>query len=964
MTELMEAFVQYLKQYINVLTRGRQEFFLSFSDMEEEILQQLDREAFPEYCVVIVDQNDYSQAVRLRNDETVTKIVLLSGEGVKQIDSLKDFNEFSILPDDREVFWECIQKAFGVRPGEKMKAFLNTVLEETEVSFWTLFQYLNAGISKGSFQCHNMNRTLSALGIWNSREEKWLTKGKIRKMIRASRESVVESRLTKALMDNRIKKWVRTISPRLAKGDIQGILDKVPYEDVAEHLKGEVKSTVMDLPEAGNNASEEAVYRYSYEYKIKEQVDESIEQIEEEWLSGRDQDEELDLDWNLYRPVEGQEAYREQIALLEQQIAKMNLPSGKISQILEKLNTFKRLFEEVYKELLRCTPICLHTFCQKALPYTQAYFELLACLLTDEMIRSDLMNSGIVSGLEGLLCEQGEDRVKMPFYHPVSALHYMALQKMYEYILKQPAEEIADLKKQTLLALTEKLEMQFPVDFLCLNKRLYALDQTSLWEKGTVEFTDAGEEVVYSTVDFRVIHKQIVDYLVKHSVSTEITIALVEISDMNGLPQLVDKIRQMAATERYNIGRVDFLILSSKEELLKRQLSQMWDTIGTDDIVHFRFGRNHYYSGNGYEVKAVIDAADMVILADSSMLYYAPHLQKLKEGANSMRNRLKQFYAAGQVADYFNYGFSDIMTLWDTLQHAEQSREEGFWYWKSREIDSTVLAYINQAVEEDPDLTIVALCSNGGILNEIYKTKYLHAHRCKYNGKTITILNFAKGNHSCRLPLWGEAEISYSFKDFYDTYLDISDIQKKISPEFSDLFIKLYWEEDGFHSLCTAYVEDIEEKDSEWEEKCEKWLEWQLGDFPGEKNILSDYLSELWVSYWSEGARSITAALMVRRFYGGGRIETAYEQKENSAIQKEQLAEDDCMEAVKIQELFNFVTEKAVIDPQSVREFTDKYETDMLDRIIECDTDSRLLEEAQRDKLLKIQQKVKGEKES
>ena len=127
------------------------------------------------------------------------------------------------------------------------------------------------------------------------------------------------------------------------------------------------------------------------------------------------------------------------------------------------------------------------------------------------------------------------------------------------------------------------LSMQFPIEFISGNNRLYALDYTTVWNKGKVEFTDARAEVTYSALDFRVIEKQITGYLSRNPLATEITIALVEISNLNGLPQTVEKILHMSRMDRYNIGRVNFWILSSKEELLKKQLSQMWDTLGTEE---------------------------------------------------------------------------------------------------------------------------------------------------------------------------------------------------------------------------------------------------------------------------------------------------------------------------------------------------------------------------------------------
>lgn len=961
MNELQNMLIEYLKQYVKLLTSGRQEFFLSLCDIEEEPLGELNGVIFDEYVTIIVDKSDYSEAVRVRNDIEIKKIVLLSGEGVKQIDSLKDFNEYSIMSNDKDVFWTCVQKAFKVKIHKEVIDCLNIILDEGEVPFWEFFKYLYAGIEAGEIVPQKLNRNLSCLGIWSSTEKKALTKGKIRRMIRYSKDVLIERRLTKALMENRIKKWERTISGNLAKGDIQAILDKVPYEDIKDYLKGPTRNNEIELPTADDTVEEERGYACSYEYAIKEHIRLSIEDIENGWLEEKERDIS-ELDWSVYNPIGNEEIHKAQIKEIQDKMKDRNMPESKITQFSEKLSKFYELFQEAYPKMINLTPICLSQFCDMAIPYTQAYFDLLSYVLTDEMTRKWLLNAGIVSRLQCLFCDVEEAKIRMPFYHPVSVMYYIALKKMYEFIIKQEAcDEIADITEQTLLALVKKLSKQFPVEFMRWNGQLYAIDYTTVQDKGIVEFTDAQKEVVYSALDFRVIYKQIVDYIIKHSVCTEITIALVEISDLNGLLQIVEKIRQMSSTDKYNIGRVDFLILSSKEEALKKQLSQMWDIIGTDEIVRFRFGRNNFYDEKGYDIKKIIEAADMTVIADSSTLYYEPRMEPLRQGINPLRNRLTQMNIQEQADNYFNNGYSDIAVLWDTLQHTEDSRDDGFWYWKSKEIDSNVLSYINQAVSEDSHRTIVALSSNDNILNDIYKSNYIQAHRRKYNGKSITIINFDSNNELNSLPIEGNASITYSLTEFYDTSLDIQKVSAFISPEISDIVMTLYLQEGEFHSLCTAYEEETTEEDKKWQEKCEKWLIWQLETFPNSNNILSNYLSELWVNQWSEGARSITAALLVRKLYGGGNIETHYDHKPSCDKPISMSVANDCMEVVKIQEILEFIDKKVAIDSQAMQQFCDRYEPEMLDRIIECDLKENILKEEQRHKLLEIKQKIKGE---
>ena len=226
--DVQHLFVRYLKGYIKELTQGRREFFLSICDIEEDLLNSLNDAISEEYVTIVVNKKDYSKAVRLRNDAEIKKIVLLSGEGVQQIDSLKDFNEYSVCADDRNIFWPCIEDAFQIEISEEIRDFLDILLREGSASFLEFFRYLYSCIDARQIKVQKLNRNLSNLGIWYSDEKKVLTKGRIRSMIKKSKEDVVERQLTRALMSGRTEAWGRwkgAIENNLAKGEIKKIIE-------------------------------------------------------------------------------------------------------------------------------------------------------------------------------------------------------------------------------------------------------------------------------------------------------------------------------------------------------------------------------------------------------------------------------------------------------------------------------------------------------------------------------------------------------------------------------------------------------------------------------------------------------------------------------------------------------------------------------------------------------------------
>lgn len=974
--EVQSYYVSYIKEYIKLLTGGKEEFFLSLCDIEEELLQQLDVSSLTDYHVVLVDNKDYSEAVRLRNDIRVKRIVLLSGEGIKQIDSLKDFNEYSILSRDRTLLWNCLERIFPVRLKANEKVFFETILSQREISFWDFLQYLcSAGIQEGQIVPRQLNENLSKLGIWKSRSDRILTKAKVRKMIQLSRYGTIENRLTNAVLNNKnIDKLspsdVQLITRSLAREDITRILNNIYYEQVEDSLKYLPRNT----PGSGSapNGTEESPVSetndcFSYEFLLQEHSAMEITALENEWLMEKETEEaSIELNWDkYYTPENDKVKYLRQFETLQQQIKTLNIPPHKINEIIKRLGSLQSAFEDAWDNVIKATPICLDTFCRASEKYMRIYFELLAFLMTDEKIKYAMIETGIIPGLQTLFCEMETGRIEMPFYHPVCVFYYMGIQRMYEYTI-QKQRESDDLKIDVLEALIPKLGMQFPIDFFELDEQDYALDYTTIWKKRNVVFHNMEDGVVYSVLDFRAVQKQIMEYIEAHPFLTEITVALIDISDLGGLLQLIDRIRQVSQGKYCNIGHITFFILSAKEDDLKKALSQIWDTIGTDDIVRFRFDRNNYSCRTQnnkfqYDIQKIVDESDLTIIADGTMLYHEPRMVKIQTGGNMIYNRIAQIDMTEQLDHYFESGRSDIPILWDTLQRIAGSREDGLWTRKSKEIDNRILSFINQTVSQNPDKRIVALSSNEHILSEIFRIDYMHAFRQKYNGKSITIIQFDHANQVHHIPMKGNFEIVYSLNDFYNMTLELENFSQKILPDIHDILLQIYYEDGKYFCNCNIYMEEPDENTDTYQQNCGAFLRWQMSTFLSENNILSLYLYELLINQWSEKAESIPAVLMVESLREGYTIRPCYITKRteetdgNSRIQ----LESDRMEAIKIHEMLLFTRRKEVIDEYTVSQFQEQFDDSLLNRVIKCDNAQPILNTKEKEKLSEIQKRIK-----
>lgn len=972
MMDIYQCFVSYLKEYISILTKGREEFFLSLCDIEEELLQKIQIPNYTEYQTIIVTNKDYSEAVRLRNDVDIKKIVLLSGEGIKQIDSLKDFNEYPLLSGKREVVLECLSKALDVHLERDIEHFLETILEQDEISLWELLKYLLLCVDAHHvIQPIELNRNLPELGIWKSNEQGVLKKFKIRRMIRASKYDIVEKRLTRALMNHEIEKenpgWEKIISKGLYNGDLSGIFKKIDYELMEKYLKNAPKDKGVNAAETDSSAAD-VVYGFSYEYKIRERVKEEISVLEEEWLKERKKDNfdfDFDLKWEDYSwNRDDGSRYREQLEEIKSGIRNKNLPPDKREELIQKVDALEQSFMEAWDGVLDATPICLHTFCKRAEGYTDQYFILLAYILTDEKVRYFTASEpDLIPRLQCLFCHVDDSCIAMPFFHPVCVFYYMGIKKLFEFILNsQDESDIGRVKDSIQTALLKKIGMQFPVEFMKMGERqVYALDYNTVWQKKEVKFSNIENGIVYSALDFVIIQKQVLDYIRKHPLLTEITIALVDISDLGGLASLVQKIQKIATGNVCNVARITFLVLTVKEEEFKQKLSRMWDTAGTNGLIQFRFGRANYLNQNKYDMGKIADEADMVVLADSSVLYRTPRAVSLKQNQTVVWNQLERFRLDQQIEYFFRVGKTHIPYLWDTLQYIADNGAEGLWIWKSREIDNGILDFIKKQVSDNPEKTIVALSSNEHILSDIYQNDFIQAHKRKHNGKNIMILNFDSNNTARRLPGTGKPRIGYSVREFYQDSLGVGDITKEILPDAADIYLEIWHVPDGFHCKCGIRGEDTEERDEDWKQRCKMWLDWQMNRFFREINVLSMYFFESWLDQWFEKTHSLPAVLMVEKLCRGNSMKLEFDDGQECDGGEDEGTEKDCMEAVKIHEMLRFVGKKSVVDERAVMQFRERYGRDMLDRVLDCGNAEDLLEKEEREKLCEIQNKIKGD---
>ena len=136
---------KYLKAYVLELTKEEKETFLAITDISSDLLPD---EYIPsvEGCTLIrIEPEDYSSAVRYRNDGSVKKLVLLYSDSVRRIDSLKDFIECPIIPEEKSVLWRLLCDVFDINyTDDKAEEYVSTLVQSVPIEIGDFLPSRNA----------------------------------------------------------------------------------------------------------------------------------------------------------------------------------------------------------------------------------------------------------------------------------------------------------------------------------------------------------------------------------------------------------------------------------------------------------------------------------------------------------------------------------------------------------------------------------------------------------------------------------------------------------------------------------------------------------------------------------------------------------------------------------------------------------------------------------------------------
>lgn len=956
----------YIKKYLEYLGSGKESFFITITDFEQELMEFLNMENFPEYSMAVVSANEYSHAVALRNDPKVQKIVLFTEDCTRKIDSLKDFQEYPFFPEESQVFWECVEKACGFKTDDGRHRFVNLLRREKKILAVDLFEYLLLSVKNGNLSAELLNGHLDMLHCFRSTDPS-LSIPLLRKKIRNSDAEVIEKQLRPAISDNILdlsKRKTNILINALNEGDYQKIYETLDYDK--DGLERAFKHTFKKNDVIKKDMEEEVVqYQYSYEALLKEDEELSIEEVEKNISGNSDERDGDDIFQMLFERAmlsytitdTEYKATDNKIVDILSMVEEMKLSKAHesfLKQELDRLQTCWRKMQLEEKE--RAKPYLLHAYCESQREFLEIYLGLMKYVVINDFVLEASSGELFYEKLQMLFCIERDNAIYMPFYHPVMGFYYMHLREIFRQAI-QDIESRNALLKEVVLSMAGKKRVFFPIRFLSYRGNLYEIDCEDAYGKSEIPFHNVGTGIPDYQIEFSMFNKYILNYIENHPYQPELFVVIVDIGDLKGIDMLFKGLNKVTDAKKFVLNRVTIHIISRNEPEMKRALELYEDTFSNYPSIRFKFSVRQQGEEVETKMRNIVENADIVILADSEYLYERPRLVPYTQNPNS-------FIAWAQTAgiedflEQYREGNNRFNIFWETMQNASRNASNNLSIWSYREVKQRTFKLFDEAVDSNPQLEIIILSSNTGLMRMIYQSEHYGARVDRSKGKDVLVLDYNKDNQRNHFVSDEQMSVQLPLGSLLYNIIDEKEMENLLSEQVRSLVDRFGLQIDlgkkmAFHYGISTDREKVQEEDwTEIKEQLEEMLNSILEYAFLQEGVLAEQMKEMILRECYQRADSYGQALGVYYLSQMGREQWQGVTDTDIGVIADGLK--DCMESIEFERIMQYLSICQGIDESSVTRFNRYYNTSVLRNIVEADEKVSLLPEQMKKNALQI----------
>lgn len=970
-----ELTARYLDAYIRELLDGKEEAFIAITDISPEMLPDTYLRSGMGYTLTRVDRDNYSDAVRYRNDGAIKRLVLLCEDSIRRIDSLKDFIEYPIISGDREILWRILRSLFSVRKENRdLEECVSLLIRSVPMEIGDLLEYLDECISRRDGQCFfsmdKINDKLNRFDVWRSKGTS-LTKAKLRRQLNYSKPDIVRQRLERALEDKAMPASLRQkIVEAMGKDRLDKLYGNTDFSEVEKYFR--YRKPVRRQEK--NQEQEEHLYEYSYDKCLKEEnqkIQVVEDEIEEEYREPGEAGAQGDGPFDRAREIFV--ADERELKRCVEQIDELSALVDEYSVLEEKKTKWKKYIKELRSEFNAAvsrddyrsiTPVMLSRYCENQQKFISIYFEIMSWLLSDEVMNHLCDGTELVESLQMLFCKEDKGRVDMPFYHPVAGLYFLRLKKLYEEACRE-TEDLSQLSDIPSFMVNQE-KLWFPIRFLQKEHKLYQLDYTSIREPGRITFYAEESRRANSTVNFRLFNSVIEEYILNNPYLGELYISIVDLNDIQGLPLLLRRLQRLVNDNKCFLSRIVISVVSLKEREIKQELARLYDMGMDDPSIYFRFIKRRYTrEGQGQELDLteLLKDSDLLFFADTDVIYNSNKMVRFTEEPNEVRRRLERFSLDEQIT-FSLEGKNYIELLWDTLQRIQNGGGAVLSRWSNQELNMRKLREINGKVQSDEHFAAVIISANNRLLRHFYRESHYQIRKSRVSGNESMILILSQKNRKQELLEEGSNEAAFSLSMLLDELAGEENFCRQLleTENLQNIIFWVSYENGRLHYHCRIELkerEDIKEKEypDDEKEKYRQFAEELISYAFSDKGSLALRFREMLVNELYGRVESYPLALALYQL-SDNTAEPEVSVEIEEAGKQPPYKSTDVMELLDLSEFFNELIE---VDGSSVTRFLEYYQREMLSHVLSVAEKENLLTERMRLNMKTIYERIKNQ---
>ncbi len=792
---MMESiYKSYLNALIEKLTENKNVYYISICDIEYEIIELLRDFKIEGVKIAIINKLDYSTAVKYRNDTSINKIVILTPDSVKKIDSLKDFNEYSIFPEIdsyNNLFWGIIKKIFSLKKdiSSKEVKFINLIIKEKQITLSQFFELIDNSIENGEINLRKLSNNLNIVNCWKSNGEFETKLKPLRKLIRLSDPNEIEKRVSIMPIEtltNKEMRIFRQISKFSFENRYSELFSKVIFEDLPEKFTS--KPVTVKSIKNSDIAENESIkqYKFSYQAFLEETESITIEEFENEMINMKEQFlESIEEFENEFNNIQDDIISAQVNDIMQVVNNEINIHPSAQKKIISKIEDFANATTHTIK-LIRDNELYPHKlslFCKSTKNYLKAYISLLSFIATNEDALEGLGENEIINRIQNLFITKNANKCKMSFMHPISVLYFNCINDKFKEILNSYNENGSNSIKILLDGILNVNTTRFPINIIVSDGKLYIINENFRSKFAYYEFTEKTQMSSENSLDIRSIANSLKKYFYEFPYKSEISVSIIGNPSFKNIGSLI-KVTEEAYSEKITIlQRIRIDIISENHKTISKEIDEFYKNENFNNKIQFRLLPPLLDQDGKLNGKVLLNEAikqsDIVFLFDCYVLYKKEELRKVKYGYNSIFNLISEVGCYNPNEEWSINSSFPIEILWATLHNIYLNKANMLSEWAINELDNTIINLIKTEIDKNNSLMICMITSNMNIIKKIYMKNKFSSKIIRSKGKEFLELTF--GSYIKRTHLYDKSfkfSCACSFKNILESILDNSEIEE------------------------------------------------------------------------------------------------------------------------------------------------------------------------------------------